>query len=107
MNYHACIKYKDLPRENLESKIEEKAVEVKYLLERNLNMLGTREPHIYGSESLEDIESISRDQARLHDLAVDFRQSNFEGELVTIIQQARDNACGIILNPALIQLNKI
>jgi biopolymer transport protein ExbB len=37
----ACIQYKDLPRENLESKIEEKAVEVKYLLERNLNMLGT------------------------------------------------------------------
>ena len=37
----SCIKYKDLPRENLESKIEEKAVEVKYLLERNLNMLGT------------------------------------------------------------------
>ena len=37
----ACINYKDLPRENLESKIEEKAVEVKYLLERNLNMLGT------------------------------------------------------------------
>ena len=37
----SCIKYKDLPRENLESKIEEKAIEVKYLLERNLNMLGT------------------------------------------------------------------
>ena len=37
----ACINYKDLPRENLESKIEEKAVEVKYSLERNLNMLGT------------------------------------------------------------------
>jgi biopolymer transport protein ExbB len=37
----ACIKYKDLPRENLESKIEEKAIEVKYALERNLNMLGT------------------------------------------------------------------
>ena len=36
----------------------------------------------------------------MHGLAVDFRQSNFEGELVTIIQQARDNACGIILNPA-------
>jgi len=36
-----CINYKDLPRENLESKIEEKAVEVKYALERNLNMLGT------------------------------------------------------------------
>ena len=66
----------------------------------NLNMLGIREPHIYGSESLDDIESMSRDQARLHGLAVDFRQSNFEGELVTIIQQARDNACGIILNPA-------
>ena len=37
----ACINYKDLPRENLESKIEEKAIEVKYNLERNLNMLGT------------------------------------------------------------------
>ena len=37
----SCIKYKDLPRENLESKIEEKAIEVKYLLDRNLNMLGT------------------------------------------------------------------
>ena len=37
----SCIKYKDLPRENLESKIEEKAIEVKYSLERNLNMLGT------------------------------------------------------------------
>ena len=66
----------------------------------NLNMLGIREPHIYGSESLEDIESMSKDQARLHGLAVDFRQSNFEGELVTIIQQARDNSSGIILNPA-------
>ena len=66
----------------------------------NLNMLGIREPHIYGSESLEDIESMSKDQARLHGLAVDFRQSNFEGELVTIIQHARDNSSGIILNPA-------
>ena len=66
----------------------------------NLNMLGIREPHIYGSESLEDIESMSKDQAQLHGLAVDFRQSNFEGELVTIIQQARDNSSGIILNPA-------
>ena len=66
----------------------------------NLNMLGIREPDIYGSESLEDIERMSRDQAELHGLAVDFRQSNFEGELVTIIQQARDNACGIIINPA-------
>ena len=66
----------------------------------NLNMLGIREPHIYGRESLEDIEAMSKDQARLHGLAVDFRQSNFEGELVTIIQQARDNSSGIILNPA-------
>ena len=66
----------------------------------NLNMLGIREPHIYGSESLEYIESMSRDQAKLHGLAVDFRQSNFEGELVTIIQQARDSSCGIILNAA-------
>jgi len=66
----------------------------------NLNMLGVREPDIYGHESLNDVEHMCRDRAQLLKMGIDFRQSNFEGELVTIIQKARDNARGIIINPA-------
>ncbi|MAZ98955.1 MAG: type II 3-dehydroquinate dehydratase [Rhodospirillaceae bacterium] len=66
----------------------------------NLNMLGVREPDIYGHESLNDVEHMCRDRAQLLKMSIDFRQSNFEGELVTIIQKARDNARGIIINPA-------
>ena len=66
----------------------------------NLNMLGVREPDIYGHESLNDVEHMCRDRAQLLKMDIDFRQSNFEGELVTIIQKARDNARGIIINPA-------
>ncbi len=66
----------------------------------NLNMLGVREPEIYGHESLGDIERMCSDRAHLLSLGIDFKQSNFEGELVTIIQQARNNANGIIINPA-------
>ena len=66
----------------------------------NLNMLGVREPQIYGQESLADIESMCHDRIEMHTLAMDFRQSNFEGELVTIIQQSRDTSSGIIINPA-------
>ncbi|UUX49171.1 type II 3-dehydroquinate dehydratase [Nisaea acidiphila] len=64
----------------------------------NLNMLGTREPEVYGAETLDDIEAMCAEHAAALDLSVDFRQSNFEGEMVTIIQQARDNAAGIIIN---------
>lgn len=66
----------------------------------NLNMLGVREPAIYGHETLADIESMCHDRAADLGLSVDFRQSNFEGELVSTIQQARDRAAGIIINPA-------
>ncbi|MEK9595903.1 MAG: type II 3-dehydroquinate dehydratase [Rhodospirillaceae bacterium] len=66
----------------------------------NLNMLGVREPTIYGHETLADIESMCHDRAADLGLGVDFRQSNFEGELVSMIQQARDRAAGIIINPA-------
>ncbi len=66
----------------------------------NLNMLGVREPAIYGHETLADIESMCHDRAADLGLSVDFRQSNFEGELVSMIQQARDRAAGIIINPA-------
>ena len=66
----------------------------------NLNMLGVREPHIYGHETLADIESMCKAHAEKHYISADFRQSNFEGELIGIIQQARDSSSGIIINPA-------
>lgn len=65
-----------------------------------LNMLGTREPEIYGTQTLADIEQMTADRAASHGLTIDFRQSNSEGELVTWILEARDKACGIILNGA-------
>lgn len=66
----------------------------------NLNMLGTREPEIYGSETLADIESRCRARAELLGVGIDFRQSNIEGELVGWIQEARTQAAGIIINAA-------
>ena len=66
----------------------------------NLNMLGTREPEIYGSETLGDVEAICNQRAEKLGATVDFRQSNIEGELVTWIQEARTTAQGIIINAA-------
>jgi 3-dehydroquinate dehydratase-2 len=65
----------------------------------NLNMLGVREPAIYGSDTLADIEAACVDRGADHGLSIDFRQSNIEGELVTWIQQARATHDGIIINP--------
>jgi 3-dehydroquinate dehydratase-2 len=64
----------------------------------NLNMLGLREPAIYGSDSLDDVRRKAEERAKAVSLTIDFRQSNSEGELVTWVQEARDNAQGIILN---------
>ena len=64
----------------------------------NLNMLGTREPAIYGSTTLADIEAACVSHGAALDLAVTCRQSNLEGELVTWIQEARGIQAGIILN---------
>lgn len=66
----------------------------------NLNMLGTREPEIYGSTTLADLERIASQKAAALGIAVDFRQSNNEGEIVTWIQDARETASGIIINAA-------
>ncbi|MCR9257501.1 MAG: type II 3-dehydroquinate dehydratase [Alphaproteobacteria bacterium] len=66
----------------------------------NLNMLGVREPGIYGSDTLADIEAMCRDRASDLGLDVVFRQSNAEADLVSWIQEARENADGIILNAA-------
>lgn len=64
----------------------------------NLNLLGTREPHVYGHETLDDVESLCQAEAARLGLDVDFRQSNHEGELVTWIQEARGEHDAIILN---------
>ena len=66
----------------------------------NLNMLGTREPEIYGSETLTDIESGCRTRAESLGLEIDFRQSNIEGEPVGWVQEARTSAAAIIINAA-------
>lgn len=65
----------------------------------NLNLLGTREPEIYGTATLADIEAQCRKQAKALGLAVDCRQSNAEGELVGWIQEAREGTAGIVINP--------
>lgn len=64
----------------------------------NLNMLGVREPAVYGHDTLADIEAACADHAERLGLAIDFRQSNLEGELVTWIQRARTEHDGIVLN---------
>lgn len=66
----------------------------------SLNLLGEREPEIYGTETLEDVERQCRARARDAGLEVDFKQTNDEGELVGWIQAARLEAAGIIINPA-------
>jgi 3-dehydroquinate dehydratase II len=66
----------------------------------NLNLLGTREPETYGSETLKDVENLCRGTAEALGLVLDFRQSNHEGELVTWIQDARKTADAIVINPA-------
>ena len=66
----------------------------------NLNLLGTREPEIYGHTTLGDIEANVRKRANELKVAIDFRQSNVEGELVDWIQQANGKFAAIILNAA-------
>ncbi len=66
----------------------------------NLNLLGTREPDVYGSMTLEDIEKECTALAQTLDLEIGFRQSNSEGELVDWIQQAPEQWDGLIINPA-------
>ena len=64
----------------------------------NLNLLGAREPEIYGHETLADIEARARTRATSRGLELVFRQTNLEGELVTWIQEARTQAAALILN---------
>ncbi len=66
----------------------------------NLNLLGQREPSVYGSDTLATIEAAVRERAAQLKATVDFRQSNLEGELVTWIQSAKGHYDAIVLNAA-------
>ena len=66
----------------------------------NLNLLGTREPEIYGHQTLEDVRKLCEARAQALGRGLVFRQSNHEGELIDWIQEAREKACAIVINPA-------
>jgi 3-dehydroquinate dehydratase-2 len=66
----------------------------------NLNLLGVREPHIYGSTTLASIKTSCEEFARFAGAQLSFHQSNHEGVLVDLIQSAREQADAIIINPA-------
>lgn len=65
----------------------------------NLNMLGIREPDIYGASTLQDLEALISEKCAKENITVSFYQSNHEGDLVTRIQEAYGNTDGIIINP--------
>ncbi len=65
----------------------------------NLNLLGQRQPEIYGSETLDDVEAACRALGTELGLGIEFRQSNWEGQIVDWIQEARGAASGIVINP--------
>ena len=66
----------------------------------NLNLLGSREPEIYGRTTLKEIETACRNRAKAHGFSILFAQSNKEGKLVDMIQAARGGAAALILNAA-------
>jgi 3-dehydroquinate dehydratase-2 len=66
----------------------------------NLNLLGTREPDVYGHATLADVEALCRAEAAAAGLGIDFRQTNAEHEMVEWIQAARSGMAGIVINPA-------
>ena len=65
----------------------------------NLNLLGRRQPEIYGRDTLADVEARTRARATALGASIEFRQSNHEGQLIDWIQDARDAAAAIVINP--------
>ena len=66
----------------------------------NLNLLGAREPEIYGHHTLDDVQRLCEARASALGCSIVFRQSNHEGELIDWIQEAREKACALVINPA-------
>ncbi len=86
-------------RRSIRSSLTTRMAKTIYVLNGpNLNLLGTREPEVYGHETLADVEARTRARAKSLDLEVDFRQSNSEGELIGWVQEARGKASGLIIN---------
>ena len=65
----------------------------------NLNLLGKRQPEIYGPQTLADVEALCRAKADEFGAALEFRQSNHEGQLIDWIHEARERGAGIAINP--------
>src|ERR1700755_301216 len=65
----------------------------------NMNILGLPQPHLYGAATLDDVEQLCAETAEQLGLAIDFRQTNGEGELVSWVQECRGRAQGIVINP--------
>jgi 3-dehydroquinate dehydratase-2 len=66
----------------------------------NLNMLGKRQPEVYGRETLEDVARSCVTRAKTLGLGIDFRQTNIEGEMIAWLHEARERHAGIVINPA-------
>jgi 3-dehydroquinate dehydratase-2 len=66
----------------------------------NMNILGLREPRLQGGATLDDLEALCAETAEQLGLAIDFRQTNGEGELISWVQECRGRAAGIVINPA-------
>ncbi|HEX3350800.1 MAG TPA: type II 3-dehydroquinate dehydratase [Acetobacteraceae bacterium] len=66
----------------------------------NMNMLGLRQPHLYGAATLDDVEALCAETGEELGLGIDFRQTNAEGELISWVQECRGRAAGIVINPA-------
>ena len=64
----------------------------------NLNLLGKRQPEIYGRETMADVEALCVDEAKKHGFTIRYHQSNREYELIDWIHEARDNSAGIVIN---------
>lgn len=64
----------------------------------NLNLLGEREPSVYGHETLADVEALCRTQAAAHGWEIDFRQTNHEGVMIDAIHEVRRSAIGVVIN---------
>ena len=64
----------------------------------NLNMLGVREPDVYGTQTLQDVKILCVERAGEHVLSVDFKQTNHEGQMIDWIHEARGNVVGLIIN---------